>query len=266
MAAAPTLGADVRVDLPQVSIDVQDTTFTVSGTAPVGEQVATLVVVVRPGTSCDPPAPPIAIPGPSLLDWPAFDRAVGQVLIGGGRPVSGSFSLRYDLVDVVGPGMVCAWLLTQDTPAGLVLGATGGAPIPLLYRLPLPGQESVNQFPFIQATPSRRGGSMTAWLSRSHSFKRFVVTCAERGRHNQQRFTLTRRVTPDPTTGAFTMTGITTPDNSRGYDPPIPAPYHGRARLTFSGRIVPTVRGIRIKGTFTLTGPGLTCARTTLNR
>jgi hypothetical protein len=266
--ATSALGADVRVVLPQVPIDVSDTSLIVSGNAPVSppdQQLATLVVAPRRGTSCDPPAPPIAIPGPSLLTWPVFDPAVGQVLGGGvgGQPVSGTFSLRYDLVGVRGPGMVCAWLLTQDTPAGLVLGATGGAPIQLLYRLPLPSR---GQFPFIQALPRRRGGTMTAWLGRSHSFKRFVATCADRGRHNDQRFKLTRRVTPNPATGAFAVTGIATPDNSRNYDAPIPAPYRGRALLTFSGHIVPTVTDIRIRGTFTLTGPGLTCARTTLNR
>jgi len=107
---------------------------------------------------------------------------------------------------------------------------------------------------------------MTAWLNRNHSFKRFVATCAGRGRHSEQRFTLTRRVTPNPATGAFTVTGITTPDNSRDYDAPIPAPYRGRARLTLTGHIVPTPRGVRIRGTFTVTGPGLDCARTTLRR
>ena len=257
VAAAPALGADVRVVLPQVPIDAQDTSFTVSGTAPIGapdQQVASLVVVPRAGTSCDAPAPPI-----ELSFQPVFVPAVGQVLVtGGGRPVSGPFSLQYHLVGVRGTGMVCAWLLTQDTPAGLVLGATGGAPISLLYRLPLP-----TPFPFIQELPLRRGGTMTAWLNRNHSFKRFVATCSERGRHNDQRFTLTRRLTPDPATGAFAVTGITTPDNSRNYDAPIPAPYRGRARLTFSGHIVPTQRGVRIRGTFTLTGPGLNCARTT---
>ena len=155
--------------------------------------------------------------------------------------------------------MVCAWLLTQDTPAGLVLGATGGAPVRLLYRLPLP---AAAPFPFIQQHGGR--GTMTAWLGAGHAFTRFVATCGRRGRHDGQRFTLRRRVTPDPSTGRFAVTGITTPDNSRNYDPPVPTPYRGRARLTFSGRIVPALSGVRIRGVFTLGGPGLACGRTTL--
>ena len=88
VAAAPALGADVRVDLPQVSIDVQDMTFTVSGTAPVGEQVATLVVVVvvvrleRPATRPHPPsryrAPACWTGRPSTARWARFSLAVGD--------------------------------------------------------------------------------------------------------------------------------------------------------------------------------------------
>ena len=88
VAAAPALGADVRVVLPQVPIDAQDTSFTVSGTAPIGapdQQVATLVVVPRAGTSCDAPAP---APPIELSFQPVFVPAVGQVLVtGGGRPI-----------------------------------------------------------------------------------------------------------------------------------------------------------------------------------
>ncbi len=230
-----------------------------SGTAPLAPpdgSNAFLVVVPRAGGSCDPPGPVT-----TLSFQPTSVPAVGQVLATvGGLPVSGPFSHRYELVGVTGTGVICAWLLTQDTPAGLLVGAIATAPIGLLYRLPT----RVNGFPFIQQTPRTRGGVLTAYLGRGHRFTRFMATCAQRGRHEGQRFTLSRSVVPDPATGAFTATGIARADNSSNYDAPIPAPYRGRARLSVSGRIVATRRGIRIRGTMTLGGPGLSCARTTL--
>ena len=256
--AAPALAADVRIDLPQVAIDAESTTFTVSGTAPVaaaGEQVAFLFVAPRTGSSC-------AAPG-SVFDLERLPEAVpsvGQVLTVGSQIVSGAFSERLEFVGATGSGVICAWLLTQDTPAGLLVGATAAAPIRLLYRLPA----SVNGFPFIQQHPRQRGATLTAFLSRDHRFTRFQATCERRGPHEGQRFTLSRRALPDPATGAFTATGIATADNSDNYDAPVPEPYRGRARLTVSGRIVPTRFGIRIRGTVTLGGPGLSCPAATL--
>ena len=258
VGAAPAVAADVRIDLPQVAIDAESTTFTVSGTAPVAPpdaQVAFLVVVPQAAASCVPPGPAI-----TLSQLPEFVPSVGQVMTIGPQIVSGAFSERFEFVGATGRGAVCAWLLTQDTPAGLVLGATAAAPIRLLYRLPA----SVSGFPFIQQHPRQRGATLTAFLGRDHRFTRFQATCEKRGPHEGQRFTLFRRVLPDPTTGAFTATGIARADNSSNYDAPIPAPYRGRARLTVSGRIVPTRFGIRIRGTVTLGGPGLSCPGATL--
>ena len=258
VASAPAVAADVRVALPQVPIDADTTSFTVSGTAPLappGGSGAYLVVVPRAGSSCAAPGPATA-----LQSQPLFVPSVGQVLAVGSLPVSGAFSQTYELAGVMGTGVVCAWLLTQDTPAGLLLGATATGPIRLLYRLPVPGRGA----PFFVQTPRVRGGVLTAYLGRDRDFIRFMATCEQRGSHEAQRFTLSRSVRPDPATGAFKATGIAKADNSRNYDAPIPAPYRGRAMLSVSGRIIPAQQGIRIRGTMTLGGPGLSCLRTTL--